>query len=1391
MSLKAQARKRILLLSLVVVLIGAVGGGYLTWRYISRQHLYALIRARGLECAAKGEDTKAIQFLQVYLRRYPDDFDALLAFAHSRPKALVRVSQAAGETVNALRGILRIDPNRDAERRQLMLAYLEMGYLTEANNQAQALLARLPGDSDAMEVEINALSGLHEYAAALNAAQTRLSAAPTDWTAQRERLQLLQALGRGPDEINKTAAAAIAGHETEQGALLVKAFAARLNNDYSTAHVALAAAAAAPPSTDKPVVYNLIEQLDEMSMHTESMSVLGTLANTGDTVGRKMWLRRLWEDGRFAEVVALAAGPASVDLSDAGSQGMYADALRHTGKDASQVVSQLSARKDDLRALAWAAIEAAEADSSLDAQRTSVAACEAALQGSGNDPYLLYYQAVGEAALGETNLAIDLWGKSAQRSLTWAMPLVRRAQALLSQNRLDEAYGAIAMAIPRAPGREYVALTLANIWYQQVDAGSKETLPKLNDLIDEIQKRDPGEEQTAQMRISLLARSGQPIQATEALRALLAKKPPPAGATLLNLSNISRRWRLGMEQACLDLYVKQYGLSPQAALAEALDDFKDSRRDDGLKLLQSGEARATGRDLIGFKMAVASFLEATGDPGATAAWSALGEEYTNDLPVQRAILASQAAYRDRAAYDLAINRVRALAGDNTTGWKLARARWLMDGSTDPQATTDATTLLADVLSADPTSVSAILLSAEAKRRSGDLNAAADLLAKAQRLDPSSAMMSLDLAQMLQYRGDYDAARQQLNIAANQTTATPAVREQTAVMLAGQGDVAKAISILEPMAAQPDSPESVKLHLAAFYSRLRQFDKAQAICDQLMARPDANSIVLAAQIQMFQRHPEAAEKILERLESLNLPTTQLEQTLGDFYYTFGRLDLALAHYRSATQPAPTDVVPWLSLINSEIAGGQTAAANATVTEALRHVTDTSIFQMLQSRSDLISHIGSSRTERQLLADIIKNPTDDSPAVKVLRVVVPLEASGVSASEILQRLQQLSEDLPHYLPAQTGLTEAQLRLGRCEDAIQSANRAMAAFPNDPWPAELAVNALSLTGHWDEALSAARAWRERTVGDALNADMAIAEIQLHLHDPDSCIATVHSYENVPELTVDQKWQVLVLEARAMVLQGKGDDAAQLLWPIAQTVPAARSTWQTFIIVYLPPASAEQWLNRLSDQLKTETGSDVAQVVLAQTWDVLARRSGNKAYAQLARQTASQLESNPAAGGYAAFATGNFLEEDGDKAGAEAAYRRALARKPDLTDARNNLAELLADRGGDLTEAIDQARQCVNASPQATYYDTLADILGRAKKYDDALAAMRTAVDIEPDNAKWRVHLAKLLLEARKPDEAKLAVAELDLMTPGVRSLPQNYLQELDNLRKQLNAASVSLTH
>jgi len=394
-------------------------------------------------------------------------------------------------------------------------------------------------------------------------------------------------------------------------------------------------------------------------------------------------------------------------------------------------------------------------------------------------------------------------------------------------------------------------------------------------------------------------------------------------------------------------------------------------------------------------------------------------------------------------------------------------------------------------------------------------------------------------------------------------------------------------------------------------------------------------------------------------------------------------------------------------------------------------------------------------------------------------------------IIPPLRKLADDEPRFLPGQIALVETQLRLGRAEDAIDGAERLVQGFPSDVTPCELAVRALSAAGRWDDALQMARTWRDRVVGDATNVDVNIAQLQLHTGDINGAMQTIQPYINSVSISPAQKWQMLAIKANVLVAQGDPDGAAKLLWPVIQADPHARAEWIGFVAISFPPVKAEQWLNRMSDLLKSEKNSEPSQLDLCSGWETLAARTGDRHYGQIAEDLAIALEQTPSVAGDAEFKEGAFREENNDYAGAEKAYRSAIQHN--RTQARNNLAVMLAHHGGSLTEAIDLARQCVKDDPnQATYWDTLADLLSQDRQFDPAVTAIRAAVRLEPDRAKWRVNLANILILDGHPDQARRIVADLDLMSPGIHSLTKEQSERLDAVRKILaNAPAASILH
>jgi Tfp pilus assembly protein PilF len=148
---------------------------------------------------------------------------------------------------------------------------------------------------------------------------------------------------------------------------------------------------------------------------------------------------------------------------------------------------------------------------------------------------------------------------------------------------------------------------------------------------------------------------------------------------------------------------------------------------------------------------------------------------------------------------------------------------------------------------------------------------------------------------------------------------------------------------------------------------------------------------------------------------------------------------------------------------------------------------------------------------------------------------------------------------------------------------------------------------------------------------------------------------------------------------------------------------------------------------------------------------------------------------------------ERSGETSAAEALYRRAAAADPTLFAAHNNLAMLLAarGRGDDVKEALAAAGTAVRIKPRvAAVHDTMAFVQAKAGDPQAAAQSMRTAISLEPDNAKWRVRLAQYLLDAGEAPEAAKVVAMIDDRRLDVRALSPPLQEQLNTIRRQVRA-------
>jgi tetratricopeptide (TPR) repeat protein len=110
-------------------------------------------------------------------------------------------------------------------------------------------------------------------------------------------------------------------------------------------------------------------------------------------------------------------------------------------------------------------------------------------------------------------------------------------------------------------------------------------------------------------------------------------------------------------------------------------------------------------------------------------------------------------------------------------------------------------------------------------------------------------------------------------------------------------------------------------------------------------------------------------------------------------------------------------------------------------------------------------------------------------------------------------------------------------------------------------------------------------------------------------------------------------------------------------------------------------------------------------------------------------------------------------DPEAAMAAYRRALAGRPDLADAHNNLGRLHHDRR-ELSDAESCYRLAICVDAQIPlYWFNLGVALEDQGRCAEAIAAYERALELEPASADAHFNLARLLeLGGRRADDEVL---------------------------------------
>lgn len=1399
-------QRRLLILGGVLLAIGVLAGGlYLAkeWRFNAWLDFE---RAEGLRCLDAGDPETAITHLTHIFRHRPEDREAILAFAAAREAVRTDDRRHLLATINIYTRLAELDPDDLDTRRNLMRLYALVGFGTEAEREADAVLGLAGEDPDALAVKLSVAKSRGRSDDADRLASRLLAASDADFDALRTRL----ALTLDGDLSLADALTQVRGWSLppalEAGRLAIVAEMELRGGDPAAA-LATANQAASLDSIDPKAIAAIADLFDQLARPDLADAMLEARIESMERPSQVIdaAMRRLWRSSRIASGMdLLTLGEARLGRSDPlilqwririaalGGGARLLDVNAASYEASFEKLDPIQRRA----AGTWLAAMLLAADGDASASELQ-AALDAAIEADGTDSMLwflrgrLHFNAMRLAeAIEDLEIArrIDL-GRAVPTNLLLAT-------ALDGSGQPGRALEVASELLSRAGDQLAVISTFAAIWdtFDRTGRSTSElrlaSLPTMELLpfTKIVFERSEGDPRLASLLATIGARVGDQAAVEEGLSVLDDTRPIPpillerlanvavetesvtAETALRRLEAVAPRSR---ELARLRAVQNAKAGDPQEAFdryAEALDGLGDEIGDlDRISRL-AGFARR-------FSLASADDLETRRLEvlrGPTGSAIALLESESNwtDEATARALI-------DRAAQELSsdhplvlmseaiwITRFRPKEDVRRSPVAAALMTEMEQGSENPMLPLVLARLLA---TADPPDEAMIdrALRRRLQLAPRDMGTAVEL---AERLIAAGqAGAAAELADELFARGDGDDA----------------ARRAAVSILRASGRRARAIEACRSLvtATNLDADRLVLAQLLRESDDPDEQSEAGRILIETAARPEATleAVLAAAAWEIDNALADQAEERLRTRDAqqgdIDLPVRLLELWLlaGDV----DRADAAAAALQALGRTDEEAVVP---LANWLVARDRTDDAVALVRELLMQDLDRTV--LLNWAAARIDHPGWQLLESPALRAALAGAAPGLMALSELRAqATGPDGTPIATPETIERSLALVEAYPRLQAAWRIAAVLHSAAGRGEEAIDIARRGTAEIPQSAILQQLLAELLIRSGRATEAAAVLETLAELPDRNRRVVSILRGEVALALGSP------LEAIDAVGELDAADA-DANAIRAAANLDRGRVADAQALLG--GDLVALANLG-----LGRIPSISPDAARSLAEAVRPLAEGQPDLATALANALLQCHLRSGDSGVLDLAEELLDGLpEDTP----NTQMIRGEIVAERGSPADALAFYRAAyeaippadralLAQWSSLPESQqqrlagmrmqaalalNNMAYRSCQAGIVSGETLDMIDGVLEMLPEvAAFRDTRALVLLELDRIPEARADAESAVRGLPDDPTVRLTYARILQRSQS-NEAALREVEKGLQL----------LDETPNARPELRA-------
>lgn len=687
-----------------------------------------------------------------------------------------------------------------------------------------------------------------------------------------------------------------------------------------------------------------------------------------------------------------------------------------------------------------------------------------------------------------------------------------------------------------------------------------------------------------------------------------------------------------------------------------------------------------------------------------------------------------------------------------------------------ESTNEAERLAGEVLQKKPDSVEGRVLLANVRMAQKKWDEARRELDRAVDLDPARVETQLNLAGYFDRRGKTELAE-----ADSYKSQAEAVFKQ--LIEKNPGATNARLSYGDFLFANKREPEAEQQLLAAhksdpadkltlvalrrYYESVQRFDEAEVYTKKLAEFDPDKTAGRAQIIDLHARTGRVYQAIGEYQQLLKDDPKYLRgyARLAELLLEIGDVTGATKNVEAALKQNPQDTDGLLMRGRLNTLNGQYREAVSDLDQVLRM--EPAMPSALYYASDA-QLANNDATQARLYVNRLLNFYPRNPMGLLMQVRIHLHEGKAAeaeraATEIIGNIAQLKSNAaalqaaripPDALPG----WESKAFISRAVSRIQQRNFAGAkadleqAVRIDKRNAEPHIN-LAAISLLENDLQRAQSEAERAV-DLAPGNIAGVTTLINVYLRQRNFHTAHLKLDQLLTAQPKRLQLLELKSRVYVAEGDAANAEKTLQQIIGTDPNYLNAYFVLSDFYQSSqARSDRAINQLHDLIRSRP-ANVQQIAQAHLFiGMLEEGRGNF---QVAAQNYEQM-----------------LSFDKRSMGAAIAM--------------NNLAWLIADKGiGNLDKATDHARNAINVSPEASFYDTLGYAYYKKRQFEVAVEQFNKAISRSPEKASYHLHLARALRDNGETQKARAAY-ERALQVGGTAFAEANQArQELAALRR-----------